>query len=984
MMNTILPSSLPDDDLTSGVYNADFGVVEFSLDGVVLAANDMSLSMFECARSDIIGKPHAALYSSAEGRESPFGVAWGGIKAGERKEGYFYLKRKNGTFFWANAVFLRMRSNKGVPETIVAFYKDVTDTMAGKSESIARLEAFNRSFIMASYSPEGVLLEVNDNFMKTLGRKSNDVVGMRLERVMRRYGMEKREFEKIWSRVEAGHAHFHRMHWVAANGDDIWLDSVFIPDFQDSQKLKGVFQVALEVSGEAAAGSENDRLMRTLSLAVDHTKNAVVITDSDGKTVYVNSQFTKMFGYGEEEVLGGLPTCIFGPREEEFFSMARKVFSKEEAYHSKEVAYCKNGRRMWVSTQFSPVFDAKGEREWVVGVFVDVTELKLLETLHGRALEDMARDMSSGQIFQHICEEIAQFVPGVHLVVYGLDPFGKLCVATASHNEFSCLGGDGWGVDGEPQFPSCKAAWEKNSIIENDLTLVEYPEHIKSFFTDLGVDACLAQPILSSNGRVLGVATFYREKSCGNTYGLGQLAKGIAQLCSVVMEREESRTNVRMLAFYDPVTSLPKRDLVLAKAERLTDSPEGTRFAVMAIKIDKFSRFNTAYDYEAGNEILNVTAKRLLEQKSPDDVVGRLVADVFVMLCVGCGGKEAFEKARRVQETLAKPFVVGGNEIVLSASIGVSLFPDNGASAETLMDRANSSLLQGKKREGGRIWFFSENLNVLARERLSLEMRLRKSIENQELYLCYQPQVSLQNGKIYGVEALCRWRDQEKGNIPPDVFIAMAEESGFINELSDWVLCEACRQLGQWRERNLPVPAVSINLSAPNFQNRYLPDRIMEKLREHALSTEDMLLELTESVLLGEDKTAMTTIDRAHTLGLALALDDFGTGYSSLRYLRDLPFSELKLDKSFITNVHKIDTDRDLIDAIMAVGRTLGLEVLAEGVESQEQYSLLQMQRCHAVQGYLVSKPLLPDDFETWARTWRPRAMLDQYCLVTN
>jgi len=345
-----------------------------------------------------------------------------------------------------------------------------------------------------------------------------------------------------------------------------------------------------------------------------------------------------------------------------------------------------------------------------------------------------------------------------------------------------------------------------------------------------------------------------------------------------------------------------------------------------------------------------------------------------------CDAERVTNTIERLQEQLAEPLVLADNALAISASIGIAMFPADGRDMETLLHRADMAMYQAKSSGRGRFSFFSSEMNRLAQERLALENALRKALQGGELRLHYQPQVDLASGQLYGVEALARWTHPQLGEISPARFIPLAEECGLIADLGRWAVGEACRQLAAWRTQGLAVPAVSVNLSPSSFHNLDLPRMIADTLDRHALAPKDLTLELTESILLDTNPSTMKTIEEVHAHGVRLSMDDFGTGYSSLSYLRRLPVSELKLDRSFVADLEHDEAARALSSAILGIGQSLRLTVVAEGVETPVQNIMLREQGYPVAQGFLFARPLAPQDLERWlvARMAPAQASADQ------
>jgi predicted signal transduction protein with EAL and GGDEF domain len=322
--------------------------------------------------------------------------------------------------------------------------------------------------------------------------------------------------------------------------------------------------------------------------------------------------------------------------------------------------------------------------------------------------------------------------------------------------------------------------------------------------------------------------------------------------------------------------------------------------------------------------------------------------------------------AERLLQLLAEPFTLIGTSLQVSGSIGIAMYPNDGRDMETLMGRADMAMYQAKSSGRGRFHFYSSEINRLAQERLQMESALRQAIKHDGLRLHYQPQIDMVGGGLYGVEALARWTHPELGDIPPVRFIALAEECGLIVELGHWAVQEACRQLAAWRAAGLHVPTISVNLSPTSFHNLDLPNFLATTLQANALQPEDLTLELTENMLLDSNPSTMKVLDEVHRQGIRLSMDDFGTGYSSLSYLRRLPISELKLDRSFVFDLEHDEATRALSSAILGIGKSLHLTVVAEGVENEAQHRLLREQGYPVGQGYLFSRPLSAEDLQHW------------------
>ncbi len=439
--------------------------------------------------------------------------------------------------------------------------------------------------------------------------------------------------------------------------------------------------------------------------------------------------------------------------------------------------------------------------------------------------------------------------------------------------------------------------------------------------------------------------------------------------------RRQTEETLRNLAYLDPLTGLPNR---LLFHDRLAQSIERARrgrqmFAVLLIDLDRFKLINDSLGLEKGDQVLRSVAERLNRTLRRSDTVARLGGDEFMLLLSTAANAEAAAKvAQKVLDTLRPPIAVNGHELTASASIGIALFPYDGDDADTLIKNADTALSRAKEQGRNHFQFYTNDMNATAFERLMLESRLRKALEQGELVVYYQPQVSIETGRIVGVEALVRWFNPDLGMVPPGEFIPLAEETGLIVPIGEWVLRTACRQAKRWHEMGLAPLRVAVNLSARQFQQRDLVDTVARVLDETALPAADLELELTESVIMRDAAESVRRLRELTALGIHLAVDDFGTGYSSLGYLRTFPIRSLKIDRSFIRDIDHDPNGAAIAQAIIALASSLGLKAIAEGVETREQLEILRGYGCQEMQGYYFCRPLPADELSALLREgWR-------------
>lgn len=719
----------------------------------------------------------------------------------------------------------------------------------------------------------------------------------------------------------------------------------------------------------------NERI-RLLSMVADRTGSAILITDKSCQIIYVNSGFTSLFGYPLLQVAGKTPAEVIGGQSgSSSINHIWHSLLQGNAYQADEMVTQSCGERIWCSITANPLLDEKGELVNTIAVMVDITDSKIHQTLQRKMLEAMVHEMPLEELMALACREIELIVPEVKVSIMKVDEDGTLhpLAAPGLPVEYS------YALEGTmagPRVGSCgTAAYRGETVIvtdiENDLLWQDY----KALVLPLGFKSCWSVPIKNSSNRVQGTLALYYSEKRSPSLLHQQVADVIVSLCALALEREQSRAHIRQLAFYDSLTELPNRSLLHANAEHaLTEvKRKKTSLAVLFIDLDRFKQINDSFGHPVGDELLKVIANRLEQVRRPTDIAGRLSGDEFVMILPHRNHEQVTEIAEQLKSILSLPCRLAGNWLRPSASIGISMFPADGHDIGTLLHRADMAMYQAKSTGPGRFSFFSHELNQLAQHRQALEKALSEALKHNQLQLYYQPQMmmQMQQKTLYGVEALARWHHPEFGQVSPDSFIPLAEECGLINELGLWAIGEACRQLAVWRRQGLTIPAVSVNLSPTNFHNLDLPQRIAEILTLCELSPDDLILELTENVLMDTHPGTMATLEQVHKMGVQLSMDDFGTGYSSLSYLRRLPIRQLKLDRSFVQDLQHDLISQTLSEAVIRIGESLKLIVVAEGIEEDAQYHILYQQGYHVAQGYLFSQPLSATELEQWLWHWQ-------------
>ena len=434
---------------------------------------------------------------------------------------------------------------------------------------------------------------------------------------------------------------------------------------------------------------------------------------------------------------------------------------------------------------------------------------------------------------------------------------------------------------------------------------------------------------------------------------------------------EEARRQLQHIAFHDPLTGLPNRVSFQERLDDALDRCQGKKCAaaVLFIDLDNFKLINDSFGHAAGDELLRAVAGRLQRATRTADVVARQGGDEFLVLLADIepngdadgpdyARKAAAVVARKIRRTLRAPFVVSGVEIFVSASIGVSLFPDDAPDSETLLKHADTAMYRAKDDGRNTYRFFTAEMNARAAERLDLETDLRRALAQREFVLLFQPKLDLRTSAISGVEALLRWERPGVGLLEPANFMPLLEETGLIVPVGEWVIGEACRQLHAWEEAGVHVVPIAVNLSARQFRHESLTGRITKAILEHCVRSDLLEIEITESLLMSTGGATANVLEVLRAGGTKVAIDDFGTGYSSLSYLKRFPLDAIKIDQSFVRDLTVDADDAAIVLAIISMAHQLGLKVIAEGVETHEQLRFLQANACDQIQGYVFSGPI--------------------------
>lgn len=738
---------------------------------------------------------------------------------------------------------------------------------------------------------------------------------------------------------------------------------------------------------------DRQRLRRAESIFRGLAENSVVgvYIVQEHRFHYVNQKMAEMFAYSQGEMiasLGILDIVSETDRDLVDSNIHRRLFGDARA-----VNYEMQGRKKDGSIFEVEVFGSKMEvdgKAAAIGIMLDITERKRIE----RALrvlsacnQALIRATDESALLAEICGIVQQLSGHPYVWVgYAEDEASKL-VRPAAKRE---------AVEGALPFATGALSWDdsargsgvtgtairtgRTAVVKYGQTNRQYPPW-RDFLTKHGIQSGMALPLITER-KVIGALTIYAQDAAAFTASeisiveelAASLAYGIAAL-RTNCARQRYAQQLMHQATHDVLTGLANRSLLSDRIAQAIAAAErsGRVAALLLLDLDCFKVINDSLGHPVGDALLQAVADRLCSLVRKADTVARLGGDEFVIVLPELmKGADASLVAGKVLSALTRPFEIEGQALHVGASIGISLYPQDGSDEGTLLKNVDLAMYRAKFEGRNKFHFYTEELNVHSRERLALESDLRGALERGELLLHYQPQVDLHSGEIVGVEALMRWQHPVRGLLAPAQFISIAEESGLIIPIGAWVIKTACAQQRAWRLVGMPSFRVAVNISAHQFRRHDLLAVVVEALRETGLEARYLELELTETALMQEPDKTIPVLAELRALGLQLALDDFGMGYSSLNYLRQFPLDNLKIDRSFVSDLASTAQSATIVKTIISLAHSLDLKVIAEGAETRAQLDLLSAYGCDEVQGFYFSRPVPADElgrlFGTWGR----------------
>jgi len=733
-------------------------------------------------------------------------------------------------------------------------------------------------------------------------------------------------------------------------------------------RIGGNEQAAASVGLEKRLLECEQRYCSLFELNID----PVFSLDTDGRILSMNEAANRLTGYAPEELAGLSFVPFIAPDQRERTLALFRSAAEGRSMQYETSLIDKTGNRSELHVTLTPIFVDGGVKE-VLAVCKDITMKKrsdLLLDAQNVILEMIAKDLPVKDVLHHLTQTIERLADGaICSILVANEEADRLFHAAGRSlpDEYVRAINN---IPVGPSVGSCgTAAYTKKQVIVADIERDPRWADYRDVALGCGLQSCWSTPIFGSGGDLLGTfAMYYREKRTPTENDLDLIARA-THLASLAIQQSKRKEKIEYMAFHDPLTDLPNLRLFQVRFHRALEQAARTAesVSVLFVDMDRFKQVNDSLGHSAGDLLLQKIAERLTSCLGGKEFLCRQGGDEFIVMLEGTTMEQTEATAQALVDSLSEPYVLEGQEFVVTTSIGISVFPTHGRDAKTLIGRADKAMYLAKRKGKNNYQLYNEALDAHPDDGLEAETMMRKALEREEFVLHYQPQVEVDESRVAAVEALIRWNHPKLGLVPPAQFIPLAEESGLIVPIGEWVVRTACKQIKAWERQGLPSLGVSVNVSARQLFRPDFASAIARILEETDIDPSSLKLEITESMTMQTD-AVVSILNELKTFGVQLAIDDFGTGYSSLSYLKRLPCDCLKIDRSFVSDIGKDPEDSDIVAAMVAMGRILKKTIVAEGVETEAQFRFLRQQRCDKIQGFYIGKPVegesLPAELE--------------------
>jgi diguanylate cyclase (GGDEF)-like protein/PAS domain S-box-containing protein len=848
--------------------------------------------------------------------------------------------RKDGSDVWVRRSAAAMRDPAGQVRYIVGAFVDLSEQRQ-KDRALHQMNGFLKAIVentpIAIYTTD---LDGNINFWnaaaeRIFGFTAEQAIGQRAPFVP---PDRKEEAAALRHRVLSGEIlNGVELLRQRADGTPITIQAAAAALRDENDHATGLLVACVDISDAKRTSGDLERHLHFTRALLDAIPSPVYFKDREGRYQVRNRAWEELFGGGREWT-GKTVRDMYAPEiAAQHEERDRALLERPSATTYEMLMPTAAGESREMLYNKVSFVDQKGDVAGLIGIITDVTRYKETE----RALE------ASEARFRVLTESSIDLISVT-------DEAGVLRYQSAALRHL--LGYDPADTVG------------KNVM---DLVHRDDGEHVRAAFRRMVESRHLTEPVeFRLRHRNGSWRTF---ESLGTNCLANPHIGGIVWNSRDITDRKVIQQRIQHLAYHDNLTGLPNRGLLqdrlaraIARAER-----SGRKVAVLFIDLDNFKNINDTLGHDVGDELLRQVSRRLTECVRLEDTIARQGGDEFIVLLDQLeDGRNASVVAQKILNSLRHPLALGGTEQHVSGSVGIAVYPEDGRDAQTLMKNADTAMFHGKSLGKNTYQYFTAQMNIAVKRRMTLETALRRAVMQKNFVLHYQPQINLETGEIIAVEALVRWQTEDSGTVMPGDFIPLAEETGLINEIGEWVLREGCRQAKEWQDMGLSrTRRMAINLSARQFGDRGFLDMVTRVLAETGLAPQCLELEITESQVMRQTEGMIQLLNKLAEMGVSLAIDDFGTGYSSLSYLKRLPIQKLKIDQSFIRDITVDPNDAAIVVAIISMAKSLELETIAEGVETAGQLALLRSKGCRTGQGFYFSMPVAAREIYPMLRT---------------
>lgn len=825
---------------------------------------------------------------------------------------------------------------------------------------------------------ESYYIDANPSACKLLGYTREELVGLHASDIVTRAEVE--HIQPALNEIKT--AKNHSREWQFRRKDGTVFSADVMATLMPDGKLLGIIRDITE-------RKQSELVFTRLAAIVESSDDAIIGKDLNGIVTSWNFGAERIFGYTSDEMVGtSIMRLIPADRQAEEEQILARLRRGDRLEHFETLRQTKDKQLIEVSITTSPIKDASGR---IIGASKIARNIKTLKDRErqiarmsglysalSQCNQAILRCSSEQELLPLICRDAVEF-GGMKMSWIGkFDEKSGLILPAASYGsgtEF--LDGIEILIDADApngRGPTGTALRTKRPVwcqdIQHDPSTAAWHSRAAKF----GLHASASLP-LHCRGIVVGVFVLYADIVNAFDEAAQHLLTEMAMDVSFALdrfhneaERKQEQAQLSYLANFDVLTGLPNRIMLDEHLKFAVGSAKrgNGHFAVMFKDIDHFKNINDTLGHSLGDALLVTIAQRIRTVLREEDMVARMGGDEFILILPDCDAQGAALVAQKLLQVVAEPYRVEEYDLNVTSSIGIAIYPDDGEDMESLSKNADTAMYRAKLEGRNGYRFFTTEMQTLATRNMQLLNELRNGLEQKQFHLHYQPQISIRDGRVIGVEALLRWFHPTLGPVSPAEFIPIAEDCGLILPIGEWVLREAALQMKRWINRGHAAIVVAVNLSAVQFRHPSLPDMVSNILHEVQLPPELLELELTEGVAMHDAYRAIAVMDKLHDRGVRMSIDDFGTGYSSLSYLKKFKVYKLKIDQSFVRDISTNLEDKAIVAAIISMSKNMGLQTIAEGVETAEQLDYLRKEGCDEAQGYHFSKPLAADQMEAY------------------